>query len=85
MSHSGRRLVLALYVTLVAFTALVGVLFSTVVENPDPPALFFLVELPPSALGFALYGGLTVGLVLGVPLLLVVYVSGRLDTAEPRA
>lgn len=84
MSRSGRRLVLTLYVTIVAFTALIGVLFAAVVDDPEAPALFFLIELPPTATGFALYGALTVALALGAPLLLVVYVSARFDVAEPR-
>ena len=83
MSLRGRRFVLALYAVLVAFAAGIGLLFSTVVGDPQPPALFFLVELPPTALGFALYGGVTVAAVLGVPLLLVVHVSERVDAADP--
>lgn len=83
MSLHGRRFVLALYVVIVAFAAVIGVLFSTAVGDPRPPVLFFLVELPPTALGFALYGGVTVATVLGVPLLAVAVVSERVDTAEP--
>lgn len=73
----GRRFVLVLYGLLVAFAGGAGVAFATVVENPEPPALFFLLTLPPTPLGFAVYGALTVGVVLGVPLALVTLVSAR--------
>lgn len=71
----GRRFVVALYVLIVAFAGGAGVGFASVVENPDPPALFFLLPLPPTAVGFAVYGAVTVAVVLGVPLALVTAVS----------
>ncbi|GGC61502.1 hypothetical protein GCM10007209_24490 [Haloferax sulfurifontis] len=37
------------------------------------------MPFPPTPLGFAAYGALTIALVLGVPLGLVVYVSAGLD------
>lgn len=77
----GRRFVAVLYVLLVAFTAVAGALFARVVEDPEPPRLLFLVPLPPTSLGFAVYGAVTVGLLLGVPLALVAYVSRREDLA----
>lgn len=82
----GRRSVVTLYVLLVGFATVAGVLFANVVDNPEPPAFLFLVSLPPTAAGFALYGGLTVAVVLGVPLAAVVYVSRRIDDtpADPR-
>lgn len=73
--RSGPGFVLVLYALLVAFGGVAGVLFATVVENPRPPALFFLVTLAPTRLGFALYGALTMVVVLGLPLAAVVYVS----------
>jgi hypothetical protein len=75
----GRRSVAVLYVLLVSFATVAGVLFATVVEDPEPPALLFLVPLPPTPVGFAVYGGVTVALVLGVPLVAVIAVSRRLD------
>jgi len=80
----GRRFVAVLYVLLVGFAAVAGVLFARVVEAPEPPRLLFLVPLPPTSLGFAVYGAVTVALVLGVPLALVAYVSRREDLAGPR-
>lgn len=78
----GQRFVLLLYLALVGVSGLLGVLFTVAVEDPSPPALFFLVELPATAVGFGLYGALTVAVVLGGPLLLVVVVSERIDDVD---
>jgi hypothetical protein len=87
-TRRGPRFVLGLYALLVAFAGVAGVLFATVVEGARSPTLFFLVPLPPTPLGFAVYGAVTVAVVLGVPLAGVVYVSRRIDdgdasTADP--
>ncbi|XVH30807.1 DUF7520 family protein [Haloferacaceae archaeon DSL9] len=79
----GKRLVVFLYLGIVAFTGVAGVLFSRVIDNPEPPRLFFLIELPPTDLGFAIYGMVTLAVVLGIFLALVVYVSDRFDDASP--
>jgi hypothetical protein len=78
----GRRFVIALYLALVALSGVLGVLFTTAVEDPSPPALFFVVDLPPTAVGFGLYGAITVAVVLGVPLALVVVVSTLVDDVD---
>jgi hypothetical protein len=78
----GRRFVVVLYVALVGIATLLGVLFTVAVDDPSPPALFFLVELPPTPVGFGLYGGLTIAIVLGVPLLFVVAVSALVDDVD---
>ena len=77
----GPRFVLVLYAALVSFAVVAGVLFARVVEEPTPPRLFFVVPLPPTELGFAVYGGVTIAVVLGVPLLLVRYASRYDDAA----
>lgn len=66
-----------LYFTLVAVAGAAGYLTATFVENLQPPAYLFLVEFPPTQLGFAAYGALTIATALGVPLLLVVFVSSE--------
>jgi hypothetical protein len=76
---AGPRLVVGLYVLLVLVTATAGFLIATFVEGLEPPRFLFLVPFPPTPLGFAAYGGLTLALVLGVPLALVVLVSRRID------
>lgn len=74
----GRRLVLGLYAGLVAVTAVVGYLIGTIVplEGLDV-RLFLLVDLPPTPLGLAAFGAVTVAVGLGVPLALVHLVSRR--------
>jgi hypothetical protein len=78
----GRRFVIGLYLALVAVAGVMGVLFTVAVGEPEPPALFFLIDLPPTALGFGVYGALTVAVVLGVPLALVVAVSAAADDVD---
>jgi hypothetical protein len=78
----GKRFVVALYLALVAVSGVMGALFTVAVSEPSPPALFFLFELPPTTLGFALYGAVTIAVVLGVPLALVVAVSERVDDVD---
>lgn len=82
MTVRGRRFVGLLYVALVAFATVAGVLFARAVENPEPPALFFLVELPPTEAGFAVYGGVTIAFVLGLPLAAVIVMSAVADVEE---
>ena len=78
----GREFVLVLYLALVAVSGVMGALFTVAVDSPSPPALFFLFELPATMVGFALYGSLTVAVVLGLPLALVVFVSERVDDVD---
>lgn len=77
--RDGSRFVIQLYAALVGVGATAGLLTGTFVEGLTAPRFLFLVPLPPTPVGFALYGGLTLALVLGVPLALVVYVSQSID------
>jgi hypothetical protein len=82
-TFGGRSFVTGFYVFLVVFTGAIGAVLG--VAGPDDLTavkLLGLVELPPTPLGLAVYGMVTVGLALGVPLALVVFVS-RFDDAEP--
>jgi hypothetical protein len=76
----GRRLVLVLYAVVVVLSAVGGVLIGTFVPDLRAPSLFFLVSLPPTPAGLAVFGAVTVGVGLGIPLALVV-VASRLDDA----
>jgi len=78
----GRQFVVLLYLALVAISGVMGVLFTTAVDDPSPPALFFAFELPPTAVGFGLYGAITIAVVLGLPLVLVVAVSELVDDVD---
>ncbi|MFB6256491.1 MAG: cox cluster protein [Haloplanus sp.] len=77
--RDGRRFVLILYAAIVGIAGVLGFVLGEVVELPAPPRLFFLVSLPPNGAGFAVYGIVTVAVVLGLPLGLIVYVSDRVD------
>jgi hypothetical protein len=74
----GSQVVIALYVLVVAVTGLTGYLLGSI--GPDgmrPVALFGLITLPPTPIGLAIYGVVTLGVGLGVALGLVVFVSRR--------
>lgn len=71
----GPRFVGILYVILVCFSGAAGFLVGTFVENLDAPRFLFVIPFPATPLGFAAYGALTIAIALGIPLLLVVYVS----------
>lgn len=76
----GPSFVVGLYAFFVAFTGVAGVVLGTV--GPDDLTsvhLLGLIELQPTPLGLAVYGSVTVALILGVPLVLVVYVSRYVD------
>jgi len=77
--RDGQRFVLVLYVALVGVATTAGFLTGTVVSGLQQPQFLFLVPFPATPLGFAAYGGLTLALVLGVPLALVSYVSRTVD------
>lgn len=72
---SGQRIVLAMYAVLVTAGGLFGAVLPLAVENLRPPTYLFLIELPPTSLGLAAYGALTVGTILAVPLIAVVLAS----------
>lgn len=82
-TFGGRSFVIGLYGLVVAITGVVGAVLGAF--GPDDLTavnLLGLVELPPTPLGLALYGVVTVGLSLGVPLVLVAYVSRRVDAEQ---
>jgi hypothetical protein len=77
--RDGQRFVLVLYVALIAVATAAGFLTGTFVSGLEQPRFLFLVPFPATPVGFAAYGGLTLALVLGVPLALVIYVSQTID------
>ena len=79
---SGSRFVLILYAGLVTVAGAAGFLIGTTVANLRSPEFLLLVEFPPTPLGLAAYGALTIALVLGLPLLVVVVLSQRIDDAD---
>ncbi|MFD1640955.1 DUF7520 family protein [Halohasta litorea] len=79
----GQRVVVGIYLIIVAFTGVAGYMTATVVGEIDPPRLLFLIEVPPTPIGLAVFGAGTIGFVLGVLLVAVTVVSDRFDDAEP--
>ena len=75
----GSRFVTALYLVIVALTGVFGFVIGAIRPENLDPELFTLVDLPPTPLGLALYGMVTVGLVLGALLLVVRYVGEEYD------
>jgi hypothetical protein len=80
--RDGQRFVLQLYVALVGVAATAGYLTGAFVDGLQAPRFLFVIPFPATPLGFAAYGGLTIALVLGIPLALVVYVSGTMDELD---
>jgi hypothetical protein len=72
---AGHRVVLAVYVGILAVAGTLGGLLGIVNPEGMDPELFFLVDLPATPLGMVVFGVTTVGSVLGVLLLVVGYVS----------
>lgn len=79
--RDGRRFVLALYAIIVAIAGLLGFILGAFVPMGSAPNLFFVLTLPKTPLGFAVFGAVTVGVGLAVPLALVVYLSRNAETA----
>lgn len=78
----GDRVVVQLYVVIVAVAGLMGFVIGAIRPADLEPELFGVVALPPTPLGVALYGVVTVGAGLGLLLALVVYVSRRYGDTE---
>jgi hypothetical protein len=70
---------LLLYIIIVGIAGFLGLVLGEYVFAGEGPELFFLIDLPATALGFATFGVVTVAVALGVPLALVVYVSREID------
>lgn len=74
----GERIIVALYVIVVAITGLMGgVIGSIGLRNLQPVSYLGLVTFQPTPFGLAMFGMTTVGTLLGAILLLVVFVSRR--------
>ncbi|WP_276272387.1 DUF7520 family protein [Haloarcula litorea] len=75
----GEKVVVRLYVLITLLAGVMGFVLGTIRPEDLDPELFGVVQLPPTPVGVAIYGLVTVGLGLGVFLGLVVYVSRRSD------
>lgn len=77
----GDRLVVRLYLLIVALTGVMGYVLGWATDVTLEPELFGVVVLPPTPVGVAVFGMATIGLMLGVLLGLVVYVANNFDDA----
>ena len=80
----GEKVVVQLYVIIVALTGVMGFALGTIRPADLQPELFGFISLPATPFGVALYGMLTIGIGFGVLLGLVVYVSRRTGAAGKR-
>ncbi|NLV10464.1 cox cluster protein [Halomicrobium sp. HM KBTZ05] len=75
----GDRLVVRLYLIIVALTGVMGYVLAWATDETLEPELFGVVALPPTPVGVAVFGMVTIGTGLGVLLALVVYVANNFD------
>ena len=80
--RSGRQFVIILYFALTGAAGMAGYLTGYFVDGLSAPAFLFIIPFPPTPVGFAAYGGLTIAIVIGIPLGLVIYVSEYADSIE---
>jgi hypothetical protein len=80
-SRRGTRVVLFVYGAIVAVAGVMGLVLGSIRPDDLQPELFGVVSLPPTPVGVAIYGMVTVGVGLGAFLGLVMYVSRRWDDA----
>jgi hypothetical protein len=77
----GKRFVSLIYLGLIVVTGLFGYIIGLARPQDLNPQLFGVISLPPTPFGVALYGMVTVALVLGILLMGVSYAAERYDTA----
>lgn len=80
---AGSRVVLFVFAMVVVITGGLGAIIGATRPADLDPELFGLIQLPPTPLGVALFGMVTIGTGLGVFVAAVVYVSRRYDTTTP--
>lgn len=81
-TRPGDRVVVQLYLIIVAIAGVMGFILGTISPAEMEPVLFGVVALPPTPFGVAVYGMVTVGAGLGLLLGLVVFVSHRYGNAD---
>jgi len=83
-TRRGDRLVVSLYLIIVGLTGVMGYVLARATDRSLQPELFGMIQLPPTPVGVAVFGMVTIGLLLGVLLALVVYVGRNFDDAARR-
>jgi hypothetical protein len=72
---SGQRIVIGIYLGIVALAGVMGLILGFMIEDLESVALLGVIPIPPTPLGLAFYGSVTIALLLGVFLLAVGYVA----------
>jgi hypothetical protein len=72
---SGQRIVIGIYLALVVFAGVMGLILGFMIDDLESVALLGVIPIPPTPFGLALYGSVTIALVLGVFLVAVRYVA----------
>ncbi|WP_136717802.1 DUF7520 family protein [Halorientalis salina] len=80
----GSRVVLFVFTVVVAVAGVMGTILGAIRPEDLDPVLFGVIQLPPTPLGVALFGMITVGVGLGAFVAAVVYISRRYDDASPK-
>ena len=77
-ARGGNRIIIALYFIVVAVAGLMGgVIGSIGLRDLEAVSFLGIITFQPTPFGLAMFGMLTIGTMLGVLLLLVVFVSRR--------
>jgi hypothetical protein len=74
---SGRQVVILIYIIVVAIAGITGFILGVIGPQDLDPQLFGFIAMPPTPVGMAAYGAITLATVLGVLLSGVIYVSER--------
>ena len=77
----GQQFITFFYIGIVALAAIFGYIIGQFGIKGADPELFGFIQLPSTPVGMAVYGAVTIAILLGAVLLLVIYVSNRY--AEP--
>lgn len=72
---AGERVVVAIYTGLVIFAGVMGLILGFMIDDLESVALLGVIPIPPTPIGLAAYGSITIAIVLGVLLLAVRYVA----------
>ncbi len=81
-SVRGRRVIVTLYVVVVAVAGFMGAAIGSIgLRDLEPVSLFGIVTFQPTPTGLAAFGVVAVGTALGIVLGLVVFVSRRYPDA----
>jgi hypothetical protein len=82
-ARRGNRVVLFVYGAIVVIAGVMGFILGSARPRDLDPELFGVIQLPPTPLGTALYGMITVAVGLGLFLSLVVCVARRAGEDTP--